>query len=346
MGSVPEERRALVAGHELAARAYRLWQRIPTDLPGDNASHVRQELTKKIEGYCAPQIISAVLRNQTEAGLCGVYIVPAQNPPYTVLWTWREDPEIIHAGIHDAVSTFAISDTVQFHEHVEACVAKKILDRSAELARKLRQLKPRALLEVCNSATLVRTRFIVEHLSEDHRAALSSLLFHELGGNPRPLRMDKEPHMPEHPTLKQRQAWLHWYIWCLRMHKAETRRISVGVPLVVVVADGDRLLTSNITGLPADPLGPIHAPVYRALGRELNRHGHPIKDPESESRIARSLGVSRDKLRSYPDLPIKISPDGPGRIKYEYTLDDILKAIEASSRKKPTKSEDSQTALV
>ncbi len=107
--------------------------------------------------------------------------------------------------------------------------------------------------------------------------------------------------MPEHPTLKQRQAWLHWYIWCLRMHKAETRRISGGVPLVVVVADGDRLLTSDITGLPADPLGPIHAPVYRALGRELNRHGHPIKDPESESRIARSLGVSRDSsLESQP----------------------------------------------
>ncbi len=153
-------------------------------MTGDEASHVRQELTQKIEVYCAPQIISAALRNQTEAGLCGVYIVPAQNPPYTALWTWREDPEIIHAGIHEAVSTFAISDAVPFHEHVEVCVAKNILDKLAELTRELRQLKPRALLEVCNSATLVRTRFIVEHLGEDQRAALSSLLFHELGGNP------------------------------------------------------------------------------------------------------------------------------------------------------------------
>jgi hypothetical protein len=285
--------------------------------------------------------MTAILRNQKEAGLCGLYIVPTQNPPITVLWTWRENPEIIHAGIHEAVSTFAMSDTAQFHEHVQTCVTETILKKSAELARKLRQLKPRALLEECNSATLIRARFIVEHLREDQRAALSSLLFHELGGKPRPLRMDKEPQIPEHPTLKQKQAWLHWYIWCLRMHKPEMQRVSGGVPLVVVVADGDRLLTNKETGLPADPLGPIHAPIYRALGRELNRQGHSIKDPESESRIARSAGVSRDKLRSYPDLPIKIESDGPGRIKYEYTGDDLLASIEASLRKKPTKSENS-----
>jgi hypothetical protein len=125
------------------------------------------------------------------------------------------------------------------------------------------------------------------------------------------------------------------------MHKPEMQRVSGGVPLVVVVADGDRLLTNKETGLPADPLGPIHAPIYRALGRELNRQGHSIKDPESESRIARSAGVSRDKLRSYPDLPIKIERDGPDRIKYEYTGDDLLASIEASLRKKPTKSENS-----
>jgi hypothetical protein len=341
VGSVPEEHRTLVAGQERAAEAYRLWQTIPPDKTGDDASHLRQELTKKIEAYCAPQIMTAILRNQKEAGLCGVYIVPTQNPPYTVLWTWREDPEIIHEGIHKAVSTFAISDTAQFHEHVKVCVTKNILEKSAELAGKLRELKPRALLEVCNSATLVRTRFIVEHLREDQRAALSSLLFHELGGKPRPLRMDKEPQIPEHPTLKQKQAWLHWYIWCLRMHKPEMQRVSGGVPLVVVAADGDRLLTDKRTGLPADPLGPIHAPVYRALGRELNRQGHPIKDPESENRVAKSVGVSPDKLRSYPSLPIDIETDGPGRIKYEYTGDSLLVAIEASLRKKPTKSDNS-----
>jgi hypothetical protein len=226
VGSVPEEHRTLVAAQKRAAEEYRLWQNIPNDIIGDDASYVRQELTKKIEAYCAPQIMTAVLRNQKEAGLCGIYIVPTQNPPYTVLWTWREDPEIIHAGIHKAVSTFAMSDTALLHEHVQAYVTKTILEKSAELARKLPQLKPRALLEECNSATLIRTRFIVEHLREDQRAALSRLLFHELGGKPRPLRMDLEPQIPEHPTLKQKQAWLHWYIWCLRMHKPEMQRVS------------------------------------------------------------------------------------------------------------------------
>jgi len=339
MGSVPEER------HRQAARARQLWQGLAAEAVARGWSPEERrdyslEIIGKIEELCAPEIIRAVVRNWAQAGLCGVYIVPTQNPPITVLWTLREDPEVIHAGIRDAMNTVSVSG-VQFHEHVEACVTKNILEKSAETVRELRQLKPRALLDVCNSATLERTRFIVEHLREDQRAALSGLLFHELGGKPRPLRMDKALQIPEHPTLKQKQAWLHWYIWCRRMHKPEMQRVLGSVPLVVVAADGDRLLTNKETGLPADPLGAIHAPVWRALGRELNRLGHPIKDPESEHRVAKSVGVSRDKLRGYPSLPIKIETDGPGRIRYEYTGDDLLASIEASLRQKPTKSEDS-----
>ena len=125
------------------------------------------------------------------------------------------------------------------------------------------------------------------------------------------------------------------------MHHPDTRLILGGVPLVVVAADGDRMLTNKKTGQPADPMGPILAPVWRVLGRELNKSGHPIKDPESENRIAKSIGVSRDKLRSYPELPIKIATDDKGVVHYEYTGSDLLKAIEASSRKKRTNSEDS-----
>jgi len=109
----------------------------------------------------------------------------------------------------------------------------------------------------------------------------------------------------------------------------------------MIIADGDRILVNRSTGQSADPLGPIHAPVWRALGRELNKHGHPIKDPESENRIAKSIGVSRDKLRKFPALPIKVTPDGKGGVHYEFTGDDLLKAIEASSRKRPRKTADS-----
>jgi hypothetical protein len=76
------------------------------------------------------------------------------------------------------------------------------------------------------------------------------------------------------------------------------------------------------------------------LGRELNKRGHPIKDPESEHRIAKSVGVSRGKLRSYPHLPIEIAPkadhDGKVVVSYKYTEGELLRAIEASSRKKST----------
>ena len=328
MGSVPEER------HKQAAQAYGLWQQIPANLPPEEGSYRRQELTKKIEELCAPDIIGAIVGNWAKAGLCGIYIATAKNPPYTFLWIFREDPEIIHAGIREAVSTVALSG-VQFHEYVGACVAKKITEEAAETVEQLHELKPRALLKLCDGTTLERTRFIVEHLREQQRRALSNLIFQELGGKPRLLRMDQEPSMPERPTLKQRRAWLHWFIWCLRMHKLG------GVPLVVAVADGDRMLTNKKTGQLADPLGPIHAQVWRVLGRELNKRGHPIKDPESEHRIAKSVGVSRDKLRSYPHQPIKIEPgvgpDGKVVVRYEYTGDDLLRALEASSRKKPTK---------
>jgi hypothetical protein len=334
MGSVPEER------HKQAAQVYDLWQRIPTNLPPEKGSYRRQELTKKIEELCAPEIIRAIVGNWAKAGLCGIYIGTAKNPPYTFLWILREDPETIHAGIHEAVSTVALSG-VQFHEHVGACVAKKIVEEASDIVEELHELKPRAVLKLCDTATLERTRFIVEHLREKQRRALSNLLFHELGGKPRLLRMDKEPKLPEHPTLKQRRAWLHWYIWCLKMHQPEMQRALGGVPLVAAVADGDRTLTDKKTGQPADPLGAIHAPVWRVLGRELNKSGHPIKDPESENRIAKSIGVSRDKLRSYPELPIKITTDDKGVVHYEYTGSDLLKAIEASSRKKRTNSEHS-----
>jgi hypothetical protein len=338
MGSAPEER------HKQAAQACLLLQRIPTGLTPEERSYRAQELTKKIEELCALEIIRAVLGKWLKAGLCGVYIGTVQNPPYTFLWTLREVPEIIHAGIREAVETVAVSG-VQFHEHVEACVAKNIVEEAAELVDELRQLSPRAVLELSDTATLERMRFIVEHLSGEQRTALSYLLFHELGGKPRLLPMDGEPNLPAKPTLKQRQAWLHWYIWYLKMHRPEMQRALGGVPLVVVVADGDRMLTNKKTGQPADPLGPIHAPVWRVLGRQLNKHGHPIKDPESENRIAKSVGVSRDKLRSYPPIPIKIAPkvgpDGKVVVSYEYTGDDFLRAIEASSRKKPTKPEDS-----
>lgn len=339
MESVLEER------HRRAAQACRLLQQISAaaqdnDWTPDEVQTKTQKTIEKIEELCAPEIITAVLSNQVAAGLCGIYIRIEQKPPYTILWTLREDPKVIYTGIRRAVSSVAVSG-VRFHEHVESCVANSIVEQSAELVKELRQLKPRALLEVCTSVTLERAGFIIEYLGDEQAYALRRLLYRELGDKPMLLPMDRSPKLPANPTLKQRYGWLHWYLWCLRMHQPEMRRVVGGVPRVLAVADGDRMLVNRSTGQWADPLGAIHAPVWRAQSRELNKYGHPIKDPESENRIAKSIGVSRSKLRTFPKLPIKITPDGKGGVHYEYTGDDFLKAIEASSRKRPNKNADS-----
>jgi hypothetical protein len=339
MGSVLEER------HQQAAQACHLLQQIPVaaqthDWTAEEIRDRTQKILGKIEELCVSEILSAVLSDWVAAGLCGVYVVVEQKPPYTIVRILREDPEIIYTGIRRAASSVAVSG-VQFHEHVEACVANNIAEESAELVKELRQLKSRALLELCTTATLGRVGFVIEHLGDEQINALSRLLYRELGDKPRLLPMDRSPTLPTNPTVKQRYAWLHWYLWCREMHKPERQRVVGGVPQVVAIADGDRMLVNRSTGQPADPLGPIHAPVWRALGRELNKRGHPIKDPESENRIAKSIGVSRDKLRTFPRLPIKITPDGKGHVRYEYTGEDLLKAIEASSRKKPGRTADS-----
>lgn len=293
-----------------------------------------QKILKKLGELCTQEILSAILGNWIKAGLCGVYVGVEKRPPYTILWIVCEDAEIIYTGIRKAISSVAVSG-VPFHEHVAACVSKVLSQEAAELAQELKEYKPRALLKECTSWTLDRTRFIVEYLCEEQRAALANLLFHELGGKPRPMRMDVEPTMPEHPTPKQRQAWLYAYLYRLRMHEPDIKTSLGGVPRIVAVCDGDRMLINKSTGEPADPLGPIHAKVHEKLGRELNKHGHPIKDPESKNRIARGLGVSRATLQRYSDadVPVKLTPDGRGGVHYEFNMNSMLQALEVSARR-------------
>jgi hypothetical protein len=123
------------------------------------------------------------------------------------------------------------------------------------------------------------------------------------------------------------------------MHAAESQRALRGVPRIIVVADGDAILTNKKTGMPSDPMGPIHAKTWLMLGRELNKHGHPIKDPESKNRTAKSIGVSRSTLQRYlkTNLPERPTPDGKGGVYTKYTMNDVLEAVETSSQKKRNK---------
>jgi hypothetical protein len=334
MGSVPVQR------HKQAAQACLLFQRLPAeaqkeDWSAEDLEHRTKEILKKLEELCAPEILKAVLEHYNEAGLSGLYAGTVQRPPYTILYVLREDVEVIYTGLRRAANSVSGS-SAPFLEHVEDCVAESVLEQSAELLRNLALFKPRDLLELCAAASLDRSRFIIEHLSEEQRLALSRSLRRELGDKPIPLRMDQEPKLPANPTRKQRYAWWHWYILWLKMHENAQREALGGVPRVVVAMDEERLAKKRKTGEIIDPLGPIWVKHWSALARELNKTGHPIKDPESKNRFAKSLGISRSTVKRYldEDIPMKITPDGKGRICTEWDMSALLKALDVSSRKK------------
>jgi hypothetical protein len=104
----------------------------------------------------------------------------------------------------------------------------------------------------------------------------------------------------------------------------------------MVVVDGDRLARKRGTGEIVDPLGPLWVKHWSMLARELNKRGHPIKDPESKSRLAKSLGISRSTVQRYfdADVPMKNTPDGKGGVYAEFDMSALLRALDASSRKK------------
>src|SRR3712207_7281784 len=77
--------------------------------------------------------------------LRGVYIGVVQNPPYTFLRVLPEHPQVIYTGIQKAADSVAASG-VQFHEHVEACVAKNILERSERSEEHTSELQSRQYL--------------------------------------------------------------------------------------------------------------------------------------------------------------------------------------------------------
>lgn len=332
MGSVLEE------CHKQAAQNCRLLQKLPSEADRLDWSHecfrdAEEKTLKKLEELCVEEILSAVLSNWVAARLCGVYVGSVQKGRYTALYLLHEDIGIIHTAIRRAASSVAASGE-RFHEHVKACVAQIIVEESSAAITEIRQLKTRALLKLLEEMTIDRVRFIITYLTEEQRRDLSRLLYRELGDDPRLLPMDKEPKLPAQPTLKQRYAWLHLQIWQQKMHSVEVRQRLGGVPRIIAVVDGDAMLINKSTGLPADPLAAVHVPAWRLLSRELNKRGHPIKDPGSERRLAKSIGVSRDKLRTLPELG-KHESDGEGGVKYEFTGDDLIESLKAIRRKKP-----------
>jgi DNA-binding transcriptional ArsR family regulator len=336
MGSVTEDRLRQAAIHT------QLLRRLPSearrlDWTDEELRGAEEKVLHKLEELCAQEILTAVLGNWMSAGLCGVYVHVVHAPPYTVLYLVREDLASIYASLRRAASSVSASGR-PFHEHVEVCTAATIKKESSEAITELRGMKPRALLKLMSEVTLDRARFALAHLAEEQKRGLSRLLYRELGDEPRLLRMDTEPRLPAAPTRKQRYAWLHAQIWRQKMHSPEVTQALGGVPRIVAVSDGDAMLKDRTADAPVDPLGPMQAKVWALQARELNKLRRPIKDPESKSRLAKNLGVSRSTLSRWleTDLPgLRLTPDTKGGVHYEGSAETLLAALKASARKRP-----------
>lgn len=167
-----------------------------------------------------------------------------------------------------------------------------------------------------------------EYLNNQQRSGLRELLYRELGNRPVLILLDREP--------TEQRKWLYWYLWRWEMTQPGVKRTLGRVSQYLFAAQSDTLPTNKQTGEPLDPLGPIHAKVWPRLGRELNKRGFSIKDPESKSRTARSLGVDRSTLKRYlkADIGEEPVPDGAGRVNYQFTDEDAIRSIEVVMRKR------------
>jgi hypothetical protein len=170
---------------------------------------------------------------------------------------------------------------------------------------------------------------IVNYQNRQQRIGSRELLYHQLGGRPIVLRRDREP--------EEQPRWLYWYLWYWELTQPKAQQTLGEIPDVVFAAEVDEIPTSNKTGEPLDPLGPIHARVWQQLGPEIDKHGTTkINYPHCKPRIARSLGVDRSTVERYLKTPISREPRPDGKAEVTYTVadEDVIRAMVEVLRKR------------
>jgi hypothetical protein len=231
------------------------------------------------------------------------------------------DQAVILGSVRKAAETITEHRKRPIHEHVKICMAETLRDAVIDFYDWVDRVEPQDLLPVLLSLPRVVVVGVGEYLSPRQRGGLRAILRRQLGNKAIPVFLDREP--------EEQRRWLHWYLWHLELEEAHKRGALGEMPRILVDVGGEAW-PANRGGEPLDPLGPIHAKVWQRLGRELNKHGYPIGEPESKSRLAKSFDVSRstvDKLLN-ADTPVEPTPDGAGGVRYEVTLDYITDSIE------------------
>ena len=135
------------------------------------------------------------------------------------------------------------------------------------------------------------------------------------------IQADREP--------EDARLWVYWYLHHSELARPEVKQSLGSIPRHVIAIR--RGAVRNKAGEVVFPLGPMYAHVYMALGREINKHGRNIDNPQSVNRIAKSLKVSHGTATSWlaQDLPgLKIRPDGEGGVFWDFTLATVARCVE------------------
>lgn len=318
--------------HKLTLNFWRIWKdlrvgRQPEHWTSEVIEQGKQKALIRLADLCQHELVEAVLENRIGAGLLG--------------FRGRRDGErvkvtgdfaLLFGSVREAAETVTNYRQRAIHEHVKFCMAEKLACAVDNFNKWFNEADAKHLLPLFLSLPRYNTALLVTNLSGEQRSDLIALLHDQLTDEPTIfLRMDEvgEPKKPE--------LWLYWYLYLadLKKHREKFEEELGGVPRYLIATRRGAIPTDK-DGKLLDPLGPIHAKIYQRLGRELNKHGHRFKEPESKSKLAKSIrthkdakGVDRSTLNRYlkADIPVPMDPDGEGGVYYDITSEAINQSI-------------------
>ena len=233
----------------------------------------------------------------------------------------------IRAGVSRAVrealgSSVTDVDALVRSHHVAVEIAKRCDENVSELrSRKAKDLLPN-ILEGAGSGLQHTVAVFLDNLSPEQRSDLKDALFAQLSESPVIYtQADREP--------EDARLWVYWYLYHSQLTRPEVKQGLGGIPKDLLIIR--RGAVRHKAGEVVFPLGPMYAYIYRALGREIHKHGRHFEQPGSVNRIAKALKVSHGTATAWlaQDLPgLKIRPDGEGGVFWDFTPATVARGVE------------------
>jgi len=287
-----------------------------------------ERIISELVKLCAPEIFGALAADLVGRVFCNLYILVDYKHKKAC---WVGGARVVRAGVGRAIGSCLNNSGTDIATLVRTSVAEELAERRDEKIKELRGQRAReilpSLLEItrrnsCDAAVLL------DHLTVHQRSDLKVLLHDELSEKPVIyIRMDREP--------EEARMWLFWYLYHSEIAQPENKQAMGGIPMYCFAIRRGAVRTNKAKDI-VFPLGPMYAQIYKKLGREINKHGHQIKDPESVNRIAKSLNVSHATASAWlkEDVPVKIRPDGRGGVYWDFTNVTVERCVEIVTGKK------------